>query len=94
MTQLTSGAIKAINANQKPKGNDYPVVQVLAFKKIQTKTKQNNQDRYRVVLSDGEHFLQAMLGIQQNELIHSGALVTNCIVQLKEYLCNQVQGKK
>lgn len=91
--QLTTGAIKAIESNSKTEGS-YPVVQVIAIKKIQTKNKQNNQDRFRLVVSDGEYYQQAMLGIQQNELINSGTLQSNCIVRLKEYLCNPIQGKR
>ena len=93
-TSLTPGAVQAIQANQKPEGNNFPVVQVLGIKKIQSKNKQNSQDRYRLVLSDGAFYQQAMLGIQQNELIAAGTLAPNCVVQLKEYLCNQIHGKK
>jgi len=93
MAALTPGAIKAIAENKKPEGNDFPVVQVLAIKKIQTKNKQNAQDRYRIVLSDGTYFQQAMLGVQQNELVVSGSLAQHCVVQLKEYLCNNINGK-
>ena len=92
MTSLTVGAIAAIECNQKL---DYlPIVQVIAIKKIQAKNQQNTIDRYRLVISDSQYYQQAMLGMQLNELVTSQQLTTSCIVQLDDYLCNKVQGRR
>ena len=49
---------------------------------------------HRIVISDGVHYQQAMLATQQNSKVLDGSLVSNCIVSLKQYICNTVQGKK
>ena len=49
---------------------------------------------YSIVISDGVHFQQAMLATQQNSKVQDGSLVANCVVVLKQYICNTVQGKK
>ena len=35
-----------------------------------------------------------MLATQQNSKVLDGSLVANCVVVLKHYICNTVQGKK
>jgi hypothetical protein len=35
-----------------------------------------------------------MLATQQNSKVQDGSLVANCVVVLKQYICNTVQGKK
>lgn len=42
----------------------------------------------RLLISDGTHYQQGMLGTQQNSLIKDGKLVNNTIVRLTEYVCN------
>ena len=37
---------------------------------------------------------QAMLATQQNSKVQDGSLVANCVVVLKQYICDNVQGKK
>ena len=90
MVQLTKGAIRAIETSSDEK----PVVQVIAVKQIQTKNKQNNQERYRLVISDGEFYQQAMLAVQQNHLITSGELAVHGVIRLLEHMCNPIQGRK
>ncbi|GMI14756.1 hypothetical protein TrLO_g4325 [Triparma laevis f. longispina] len=64
-----------------------PHVQVINIKKVGT------QDRYRVILSDGTHYIQGMLATQLNNLITENHLVENAIVCLKEFITNVVQDK-
>ena len=48
-----------------------PVVQVTSIKKIEPAGNGNNlngPDRYRVLLSDGDHIVQGMLATQKNEV--------------------------
>ena len=79
--QLTRGAIRSICTPEAAPLDELPVVQVMAVKKI---TK-NELDRYRVVLSDGEHFQQAMLVSTLNHLVDDGDIRTNAVVRLREY---------
>lgn len=51
-------------------------------------------DRFRLVLSDGKHFSQAMLATQQNDLITSGELQELSVITLTDYIVNLVQNKK
>jgi replication factor A1 len=53
---------------------------------------QSTQERYRLVLSDGVHLQQAMLGTQLNEKVKKA--VKGSMVQLLEYICNTVQNRK
>lgn len=74
-----------------------PVVQVTSIKKIEPAGNGNNlngPDRYRVLLSDGDHIVQGMLATQKNELVISGQLIENSVVRLLDFLCNDVKGRK
>ena len=51
-------------------------------------------ERWRLVLSDGQHFAQSMLATQQNGMITSGELRELCIVTLTNYIVNVVQSKR
>lgn len=51
-------------------------------------------DRYRIILSDGEHFLQAMLATQLNHLVQDGSINKNTIAIIDKLTCNFVQGKR
>lgn len=79
---LTKGAIlEAYNNNTS--GN--PIVQVLDVKKLP-----GPNVRYRLVISDGEYYQQAMLATQNNHLVDNGKLNAFCIIQLNEFICNSV----
>lgn len=66
-----------------------PVVQVLGLKPVG-----GNQERYRMVLSDGAAAQAAMLATQLNDRVKSGKLRDGSVVQLIEYICSTVQGQK
>lgn len=51
-------------------------------------------DRYRIVLSDIDNYVQCMLATQANHVVHDGKLVKNCILRLKSAQSNSVKGKK
>ncbi|PCH37707.1 replication factor-a protein, partial [Wolfiporia cocos MD-104 SS10] len=67
-----------------------PTVQFLSFKKVGSA----NLDRYRVIVSDGEHFLQAMLATQLNSFIDGGHITKNSIAIIDKFTCNLVQDKR
>lgn len=51
-------------------------------------------ERYRLVVSDGEHYVQTMLATKANHVIHDNKLVRGCLFRVKEYNPNNVKGKK
>ena len=51
-------------------------------------------ERYRLVLSDINNFVQSMLATQANHVLHEGKLKKGSIVRLKQYQANAVKGKK
>ncbi|KAI9014187.1 putative RFA1 protein [Hyaloraphidium curvatum] len=72
-----------------------PTLQVLNIKKIQPQPgQQQTQERYRLIISDGQHYIQAMVATQLNEKLTSGLLQKNGIIQVHNCVTNQVQGRK
>lgn len=72
-------------------------VQFLSIKQVTpTTTASSNpaQDRYRIIISDGEHFLQAMLATQLNELVHNNSIGKNTVAVIEKLTCNFVQNKR
>ncbi|KIP12317.1 hypothetical protein PHLGIDRAFT_124212 [Phlebiopsis gigantea 11061_1 CR5-6] len=98
--ELTKGICQRIHNAREGEENDqatnsHPTMQILSIKKVGQTTGQNATDRYRVIVSDGEYFLQAMLATQINALIESGDLTKNSIVVVDKCTCNPVaDGKK
>ena len=70
------------------------------FQCLQVKPLGNQQpgaaggERYRVVLSDMDHYVQTMLATQASHVVHDGKLVRGCMVRIKSYQANSVKGKK
>lgn len=71
-----------------------PVVQVMDFKQVQPNHGQPGQVRYRLIVSDGTHYQQAMLATQLNVLINEGQITEHGLICLEEFICNEVQGRK
>ncbi|KAM3586834.1 Replication factor A protein 1 [Umbelopsis sp. WA50703] len=92
MAQPTSGSIKAIYNDQKDSPLcKNPVVQVINIKKVPTS---NNVNRYRVIISDGTYFMQAMLASQHTQLVENETLQKHSLIVLKDYVCNSLQNRK
>ena len=66
-------------------------LQVLRVIKVK-KGDSYSPDRYRLVLSDGHNFVQAMLVTQLNHLVTSGELVDRAlgIIRLRDYMSNLI----
>jgi replication factor A1 len=91
---LSAGCIRRVHTSAAQlQQSDGAIVQVLEVKKIEPKANQSGE-RYRFVLSDGEYYIQGMLATQLNELVTSQQLRQNSIVQLDEYIANEINGKK
>ncbi|KAJ3997283.1 hypothetical protein F5050DRAFT_1569709 [Lentinula boryana] len=97
--QLSTGICQRIHnatPNEDELFNGSHTLQVLSLKKVGKQTENTNlpTDRYRVVLSDGVHFLQAMLATQLNEMIVEKHLARHSIVYVERLSCNYVQEKR
>ncbi|VDB82701.1 unnamed protein product [Peniophora sp. CBMAI 1063] len=51
-------------------------------------------DRYRIIVSDGKHFLQAMLATQLNDMVQTNAIGKNTIATIEKMVCNTIGGKR
>ncbi|KAI9027599.1 putative replication factor-A protein 1 [Phycomyces nitens] len=91
MDKLTPNAIKNFfeDKGDLPE-NSLPVVQVINIKRIPTATGL----RYRLVISDGNYFMQAMLSAGQGGLIESGQIDKNSIIKILKSNPNTLQGRK
>ncbi|KAI0093894.1 replication factor-A protein 1 [Irpex rosettiformis] len=95
--QLTSGICERIHnikndEEQEALTQTTPTLQVLSIKKVGPST--TAADRYRVIVSDGEHFLQAMLATQLNKFVEDDEVVKNSIIVIDKFTCNFVQDKR
>ncbi|KAL6865938.1 Replication factor A protein 1 [Amphichorda felina] len=68
-----------------------PVLQCLQVKQMAPSAQSG--ERYRLVVSDGEHYVQTMLATKANHVIHDNKLVRGCLFRVKEYNPNNVKGK-
>lgn len=66
------------------------VVQFLSVKKVGPGT----SDRYRLIISDGTHFIQAMLATQCNALVESEEIKRFTVAAIERATCNTVQEKR
>mmetsp|Transcript_2880 Transcript_2880/g.4203 ORF Transcript_2880/g.4203 Transcript_2880/m.4203 type:complete len:163 (+) Transcript_2880:73-561(+) len=86
--QLSSGSIRAILGGTKV---SVPLTfQVMFIKEI----KAGGTVRYRIVFSDGTNYTSCMLATQRNHLVESHQIESNTIVNVLEYVTNNVRGHK
>lgn len=111
-TALSAGAVRDLHSQPQDEQTALatePTLQVLSVKKVSSAA---GTDRYRcalpslcqptatdgdrLIMSDGVHFMQAMLATQLNHMITSDppALEKNTIVRLIQYACNIVQNRR
>jgi len=88
MHLLTNGAIARMLDNDTA---FQPTLQVLDVKKIVTG---QSGLRFRLVLSDGLFYLQGMLASQCTDLVNASDLRKFSVIRLKEFVCNNINGKK
>ncbi|CAL1705705.1 unnamed protein product [Somion occarium] len=74
--------------------NSKPTMQILSVKKVSSPGGLNQVDRYRIIVSDGEHFLQAMLATQLNNLVDEGHVGKYSIIRVDKFTCNLVQERR
>jgi replication factor A1 len=98
MSQLSSGICRRLNEAPQEEIEHLAsghTVQLLSVKKVsQTTTSGVSTDRYRIIISDGIHFVQAMLATQLNDLVTAGEINKNSVVVIDRLACNFVQEKR
>ncbi|KAI9048739.1 hypothetical protein LZ554_007570 [Drepanopeziza brunnea f. sp. 'monogermtubi'] len=92
---ITRGALNAIFNDPIALQEQYPVpvCQCVQIKTLAS-SGEGAADRYRLVLSDVDNFVQSMLATQANHVVHEGKLKKGSIVRLKQYQANAVKGKR
>ena len=79
---LQALSVKSINEGKEGKQGEKPA------------PKPGQAERLRIILSDGEWFMQAMLATQLNELVDTGTIVKNSVVTIEKMICNVIAGKQ
>jgi len=71
-------------------------IQFLSIKKVSNPSTSNSApvDRYRIIISDGVHFTQAMLATQLNNMVVEGTITKHSVAVVEKATCNTVQGKR
>jgi replication factor A1 len=77
-----------ITADEETVGGEQ-VIQFLSVKKVT-----GGNDRYRLIISDGIHFIQAMLATQCNGMVEEGTITRFTVALVERASCNLVQGKR
>jgi len=89
---LTSGGVARVYQGDT---TGKPIVQVIDLKVIGTATTANNPGRrYRLIISDGVHFQQAMLATQLNTLVTEERLQNLGIIRMEEYVTQVIADKR
>lgn len=71
------------------------VIQLLSLKRIANPREPSGmQDRYRLIISDGSHYTQAMLATQLNHFVEKQTIKKNTVVKVTQLTSNNVQGKR
>ena len=96
MVQLTAGCCSRL-FNATPEDDllfdQEHIVQFLSIKKVNANNP-NGLDRYRIIISDGIHFIQAMLATQLNSLVNDNSIGKNTVAVIEKLTCNYVQEKR
>jgi|APGre2960657444_1045066.scaffolds.fasta_scaffold03599_2 replication factor A1 len=79
---LHRGSVRELLAG---KTSIHPVLQVLDVQEIgSAATRSDSNERFRIMLSDGEHFQEALLAKQFNKLVKNNALRKFSLVLVDE----------
>src|SRR3990167_561338 len=66
----------------------FPAVQVLSIQKLSTS---HENERYRLVVSDGEMCHSALFAIHLNQLIQSQEVSALCVIKMKDFVLTTEQ---
>jgi len=96
MSQLSAGICLRLHNADAGDEELFAAGHTVQFLSIKQVTPGNNSalDRYRIIISDGEHFLQAMLATQLNALVKGNTVGKNTVAVIDKFTCNFVQNKR
>ncbi|ETW86185.1 hypothetical protein HETIRDRAFT_309703 [Heterobasidion irregulare TC 32-1] len=98
--QLTSGICERLQVGDRDDQelwDSSPIVQFLSIKKVSAGIatgSSSSTDRFRIIVSDGVHFVQAMLATQLNHLVEEAVISKNTVAKLEKITCNVIQEKR
>jgi len=90
--ELTQGAIKAIFQQSIP--YQKPFVQIIRLQKIESFQKELHAERYKLLLSDGIAFMQAVLSPKLNNLVYLKQIADYSVVKLLDFDIHIIKGRK
>ena len=91
--QLTTGVCNEIASStgaKDPVWSTAPILQIVQAKIIET----GDQVRWRTVVSDGVHVLQAMVVTQLNPMLESGEIGKGSIIRVQRFAINTIQNRR
>ncbi|PHH82779.1 hypothetical protein CDD82_4853 [Ophiocordyceps australis] len=90
---ISRGSLDVIfnDADKAAKLFPVPILQCLQIKQMAPSAQ--GGDRYRLVMSDGEHYVQTMLATQANHVVHEDKLLRGSLARIKQYTPNNLKGK-
>ena len=95
---LTGGLVSLVYHNELPATDpvfaSQPILQFLIVKKLNSHATNSSLDRYRVIASDGEHFMQAMLATQLNYMAQNESIGKFTVARLDKFTCNNLQNHR
>jgi len=96
MVQLTAGSCHRLS-NASPDDdnlfNGPHTVQFLSIKKVNSGNP-SGVDRFRIIMSDGINFLQAMLATQLNGMVNDQTIGKHTVAVIEKLTCNYIQEKR
>ncbi|KAF8077769.1 hypothetical protein FPV67DRAFT_1775138 [Lyophyllum atratum] len=96
MVQLTAGSCHRLS-NASPDDDDLfngpHTVQFLSIKKVNSGNA-GGTDRFRIIMSDGINFLQAMLATQLNSMVNDQTIGKHTVAVIEKLTCNYIQEKR
>lgn len=92
MDVLTQGAISRIASMSTSEEDPFfePTLQIINVKKVNSS---GNQDRFRIILSDGQKYIQGLLATQLNLLVSENKLEGNAFIKLQKFVKNHVSNR-
>ncbi|CAK5277292.1 unnamed protein product [Mycena citricolor] len=102
LSDLSKGSCDALQNAAQGDASVFDTVhtlQVLSVRVVNQNSTGATVPRFRIIVSDGEHFVQAMLATQLNTLVNEDGngpvkIKKNTIVNVTKMTCNIVQGKR
>ncbi len=91
--RLTSGSCAQLQLSSQ-EGDSYSKEHVIQFLSVKKVGAAGSNDRYRLIISDGTYFIQAMLATQCNALVDSEEIKRFSVAVIERATCNTVQDKR